>query len=144
MNNNEKSTIIKQNGTEKPTETIKTVHTDQNQVTAAEKERQILIKQRAGTTKPENAREYWPKEALETLDRMYLGEGEGISRIALFFGRSELSIFQQLLKRGLIGNQGSSIGIDGPIVTGGCSFKCLCYKCKNGECPNRKEPYASS
>jgi hypothetical protein len=134
MNNNTK---IKQYDTEKPTKPTKMIQTVQDPVTVTEKERQVLIEQRAGTTKPENAREYWPKEAQEALERMYLGEGEGISKIALFFGRSELSIYQQLIKRGLMGNQSSSTG------SGGSSPRCLCDKCKIKECPNHKEPYAS-
>ena len=98
------------------------------------KEREALIAQRNGKKVPENYRDYWTEDAATTLEQMYLGDGRGISEIALFFGRNELSIYQQLLKRGLMGTR------SGGESSGDIPPKCRCDRCKVLECPNCKEP----
>ena len=101
-----------------------------------EKERKALIAQRKGEKLPENYRDYWTDDAANTLERMYLGDGYGISEIALFFGRNELSIYQQLLKRGFIGPPIPGEEQGGPVLP-----RCRCLRCKVLECPHHGKTY---
>ncbi len=83
-----------------------------------------------------NRGNYWTDEELGILEHMYAVQLEDISEIALFFGRNELSICQQVLKMGLMDRQ---LKPRGPRLP---SCKCQCTKCIVQGCPNRREPHA--
>ena len=85
-----------------------------------------------------NRGNYWTEEELGMLEHMYVVELADISDLALFFGRNELSICQQLLKLGLMERQ---IIPRGPRIP---SPICQCFKCIVHGCPNRREPYAAA
>ena len=91
---------------------------------------------RTGQYVPESSGEHWPKDALRQLKEQYY-EGMGISEMALMFGRSEIAIYQQLAKNGLLEDQCQT------RKRRSCPRRsdCLCSLCAVSDCPNRREAY---
>ena len=95
-----------------------------------------LLALRRGQACPERSGDYWGKDTLEQLKFDFSVVGLGISELALKYGRTEHSIYQQLLRSGLLEPQ--------------CQVKrcrkektsvCLCQKCLEQGCPSRREAY---
>ena len=91
---------------------------------------------RSGNAPPEHSRNFWSKEDLEKLTRRFW-EGCGISQTAIEMGRTEVAIYQQLLKQGLLQQQ----CIPRPKRPREEDCDCLCPVCTKTDCPNcGKEP----
>ena len=96
-----------------------------------EKHQKELIALRKGEKPPERSGEYWSKEELEALETLFW-EGEGLSEIAIWLGRNEVAIYQQLAK--------------GKLLSGQCrprnrtkrqpAAECLCPSCGVADCQN--------
>lgn len=106
-----------------------------------------LIVLRNGMKPAERSGEYWSKEDIQLLERLYCQEGIGISDIALQLKRSEGAVCQQLTKMGLLTPQGKhrtrkKEADDTTEYPEGC----LCHLCQVKNRVNcRKEcPYAGT
>lgn len=86
---------------------------------------------RSGDAPPERSRDYWNKSDLENLNQWFW-EGQGISQIAVQMGRTEVAIYQKLLKLGLLSPQ----CIPRPKNPKPVCCDCLCPNCHNTNCPN--------
>ena len=64
-----------------------------------------LIALRTGKKVPRRSGDYWPPEEQEKLRHCFLEDGDGLSEMALKFERSEIAIYQQLEKAGLLVQQ---------------------------------------
>lgn len=106
-----------------------------------------LIALRNGTKPAERSGEYWSKEDIQLLERLYCQEGIGISEIALQLKRSEGAVCQQLTKMGLLTPQGKhrtrkKEADETAELPGGC----LCRLCQVKDCKNcgKECPYAGT
>ena len=86
---------------------------------------------RSGSAPPQNSRTFWTKEDSETL-RQCFWDGCGISQMAVEMGRTEVAIYQQLLKQGLLQQQ----CISRPKRPKPEDCDCLCPVCAKTDCPN--------
>lgn len=64
-----------------------------------------LIALRTGRKVPQRSGDYWSPEEQEKLKRCFLEDGAGLSEMALEFERTEIAIYQQLDKAGLLAQQ---------------------------------------
>jgi len=96
-----------------------------------ETNQEALAALRSGKAPPERSRDYWSKEDVETLTRSFW-ECHGISQMALEMGRSEIALYQKLLKMGLLSPQCDPR----PKRPRPESCDCLCPACSNKDCPN--------
>jgi len=97
-----------------------------------ETNQEALAALRRGKAPPERSRDYWSKEDIETLTRSFWAY-YGISQIALEMGRSEIAVFQKLLKMGLFDQQSSGPRPKRPKPE---NCGCLCPACSETDCPN--------
>ena len=105
-----------------------------------------LIALRTGQKPAQRSGEYWSKEELQQIENLY-EEGVGMSDIALRFDRTEVAVFQQLGKMGLLSRQcrprahkkKGEVKLELP---GGCH----CPHCNVTECQNcgKECPYAGT
>lgn len=86
---------------------------------------------RSGNTPPQNSRNFWSKEDLGKLCQRFW-DGCGISQMAVEMGRTEVAIYQQLLKQGLLQQQ----CISRPKRPKPEDCDCLCPVCTKAICPN--------
>ena len=92
--------------------------------------REALIDLRSGKTAPINGNGYWSEHDREKLQRMYK-DGTDISEISIDLGRTEVSVYSQLLQMGLFAPQCRQRGRSKkPAV------RCLCPNCDCSSCPN--------
>lgn len=102
--------------------------------------REALIALRTGQKPAQRSGEYWSKEEFRQIENLY-DEGVSISDIALRFDRTEVAVFQQLGKMGLLSRQcrpriHKKKGEEKPEIP----EECLCLYCTVKDCPNcRKE-----
>lgn len=95
------------------------------------KQRQ-LIALRTGETPAKHSGEYWSKEDIPLLERLYCQDGVDISDIALRLGRTEGAVCQQLTKMGLLSYQGRRRSRKNKIF----APQCYCAICQVKDCVN--------
>lgn len=109
-------------------------------------ENKDLIALRTGQKPAQRSGEYWSKEELEQIESLY-EEGIGISDIALQFERTEVAVFQQLGKMGLLSRQcrprTHKKSMEGMTER---PPKCFCPDCTVRDCQNcgKERPYAGT
>ena len=91
-----------------------------------------LIALRTGKNPPERSGECWAKDELEQLKLLYYS-GAGFSEIALKLKRTEVAVFQQATKIGLLSQQCKPRKRT-PKQSGDTA--CLCPGCTMTNCPN--------
>lgn len=94
--------------------------------------RNDLVALRTGQKQAQRSGEYWSKEDQEKLIELFM-EGRGISELSLLFGRTEVSIFQQISKTGLWAMQCRSRNRQGKSPN---NIRCLCPDCAMTDCKN--------
>ena len=94
--------------------------------------RKELIALRNGERPPQRSGEYWTEEEVRQLSIMFEG-GMGISEIAIQLDRSEISVYQQLEKRGFLSAQSKPRN---RIKKERTMTDCLCPFCGNNACKN--------
>lgn len=101
-----------------------------------------LIALRNGEVPAEHSGEYWSKEDIQLLVRLYCQEGIGISDIALQLGRTEGAVCQQLTKMGLLSAQGKHRSRKKKETIP----QCYCSICQVKDCVNcgKERPYAGA
>lgn len=104
------------------------------------KQKKQLMELRTGKALPECSGNYWPDDLVHALDQDFSIEQFGISELALKYKRTEVAIYQQLQKRGLLKEQCQA---NARSRSPRCS-ECLCRKCFIMDCPNRREEYADA
>ena len=96
-----------------------------------------LIALRTGVKLAERSGEYWSKEDIQLLKRLYCQDGIGISEIALLLKRSEGAVCQQLTKMGLLTPQGRHRTRKKKAdETTELAGRCLCPHCSEKTCQN--------
>lgn len=95
-------------------------------------QKQELIGLRTGKKQPERSGEYWNAEEIERLKDLYYN-GEGISSLALQFGRNERAVYQQLEKLGCMDEQYRPRNRKRREPLG---KRCLCSLCGVKDCRN--------
>ena len=102
--------------------------------------RNELIALRTGQKLPQRSGEYWDEKELEKLLSFFV-EGYGISELAVLFGRTEIAIYQQLGRLGLLAPQcrprsRRTKSVDIP--------QCSCPTCAVTDCKNcgKEGPHA--
>lgn len=94
--------------------------------------RKELCALRNGNRPPQRSGEYWTEDEVRKLTVMF-ESGVGISEIAIELDRNEISVYQQLEKRGFLSAQSKPRSRG----TRNCSRpKCLCLNCDNYSCKN--------
>lgn len=92
--------------------------------------REALIDLRNGKSAPVNGNGYWSEHDREKLQKMY-EDGTDISEISIDLGRTEVSVYSQLLQMGLFAPQCRQRDRSKkPAV------RCLCPNCDCRSCPN--------
>lgn len=91
-----------------------------------------LIALRTGKNPPERSGECWTKEELERLKLLYYS-GTGFSEIVLELKRTEIAVFQQAVKMGLLSQQCKPRK---RIPKQPSDNVCLCPGCTVTNCPN--------
>lgn len=94
--------------------------------------RKELLALRNGEQPPQRSGEFWTEDEVRQLTVMF-ESGTGISEIAIQLERSEISVYQQLEKRGFLSAQSKSRNRnkkERPIPG------CLCPFCGNDSCKN--------
>lgn len=94
--------------------------------------RNDLVALRTGEKRAQRSGEFWSKEDQKKLTELFM-EGEGISELALLFDRTEVSIFQQISKTGLLAMQSRSRNRQRKTPD---DVQCLCPVCGVTECKN--------
>ena len=99
-----------------------------------------LIALRTGKTPPQRSGECWSQEELVQLSRLYYS-GAGFSEIALKLKRTEVAVFQQASKIGILSQQCKPRN---RIPKQQRHTACLCPDCTIVDCPNcgKECPYA--
>ena len=94
-----------------------------------------LISLRNGERPPQRSGEYWTEDEVRQLTNMF-ESGIGISEITIQLNRSEISVYQQLEKRGFLSAQSKprNRSKKKPPTTG-----CLCPFCGNSSCKFRRK-----
>lgn len=102
-----------------------------------------LVALRTGKKPAQRSGEYWSKEELQRIEDLY-EEGVGMSDIALQFDRTEVAVFQQLGKMGLLSRQCRPCAHkqEKSELAGGCH----CPTCQVKDCQNcgKEHPYAGT
>lgn len=87
---------------------------------------------RNGDNAPEGSGDYWSETDLNELERLFW-DGIGMSEIAIYMQRTEVAIYQQLLKLRVLAHQCvPRIRRERPVCRG-----CLCPTCSNPNCEYR-------
>lgn len=94
--------------------------------------RKELIALRNGERPPKRSGEYWTEDEVRQLTIMF-ESGMGISEIAIQSDRSEISVYQQLEKRGFLSAQSKPRN---RIKKERTMADCLCPFCGNNACKN--------
>ena len=94
--------------------------------------RKELIALRNGERPPQRSGEYWTEDEVRQLTIMF-ESGMGISEIAIQLDRSEISVYQQLEKRGLLSAHSKPRNRSKKERT---MADCLCPFCGNNTCKN--------
>lgn len=99
-----------------------------------------LIALRTGKTVPQHSGDHWSPKELDEIKYCFLN-GDGISEMAIKFGRTEIAIYQQLDKAGLLAQQCKPRNRR-PKDPG--KPQCLCPACSVTTCQNcgKECPYA--
>ena len=84
---------------------------------------------RNGGNTPERSGDYWSESDLSELERLFW-DGIGMSEIAIYMQRTEVAIYQQLLKLGVLARQCVPRTRREKSVNRGC----LCPDCSNPNC----------
>ena len=91
-----------------------------------------LIALRTGKNPPERSGECWTKDELEQLKLLYYS-GAGFSEIALKLKRTEVAVFQQASKIGILSQQCKPRN---RVPKQQSHTACLCPDCAMADCPN--------
>ena len=92
--------------------------------------REALIALRSGKSAPANGNGYWSEYDRERLQRMY-EDGTDISEITIDLGRTEVSVYSQLLQMGLFAPQCKQRDRSKKATV-----RCLCPNCECSSCLN--------
>lgn len=87
---------------------------------------------RSGKKLPQRSGEYWSEEERKDLQRRFM-EGDDLSKLALHYKRGELAIIEQLIRAGLMKQQGRPRNRRSKKARGS---QCLCKVCDVASCQN--------
>lgn len=90
-----------------------------------------LMALRSGNAPPERQGDYWSEDDLKELNQLF-DDGFGISETAIYMCRTEVAVYQQLLKLGALSRQCVPRARRPKPLTCGC----LCPDCRKEDCPS--------